>query len=142
MKNFIKRFALLIIIVALLIALAIVGYLAFTDIKASNAKEYLIERYGLDKKEITATKSIEYVYDDINNCETLWLKKCTSDKTLHFKHTFKLKDGTEIHVTEDIDRNFTDDYDGKVINYNRKEEKEAEQNNNQSEEQTNEKEKN
>ena len=128
MKNFIKRFILFIIIIALLGALCFVGYFAYTDIKASVAKKYLIERYDIKEKEITAIKSTDYVYEDINNCETLWLKKCTDDKTLHYKYTFKLKDGTEIHVTEDIDRNFIDDYNGKVVNYNRKDEIQEEEN--------------
>ncbi len=130
MKNFIKRSILFIIIIVLLIAVLYVGYLAYTDIKASNAKDYLIERYGFDKKEIKATKSTEFVYEDIANCETLWLKKCSSDKNLHYKHTFKLKDGTEIHVTETVDRDFDDDYNGQVIKYNRKSEKDLNQNNN------------
>ena len=122
MKNFIKRSILFIIIIILVIAFVVIGYFASTDIQASVAKKYLIERYGFDEKEIMATKSTEYVYEDINNCETLWFKKCTDDKTLHYKHTFKLKDGTEIHVTEDINRNFIDDYNGKVVKYNRKDE--------------------
>lgn len=122
MKNFIKKLLLFIIIICLLGALGFFGYLSFVDIQASVAKEYLIERYGFDKRELTAIKSTEYVYEDITNCETLWLKKCSDDKTLHYKHIFKLKDGTEISVTEDIERNFIDNYDGTVINYNRKEE--------------------
>ncbi len=127
MKNFIKKLILTIILVALLITFGVVGYYAYTDIKASVAKEYLMERYGFDKKEILATKSTEYVYEDIANCETLWIKKCTDDKTLHYKHTFKLKDGTEIHVTEDIDRNFIDDYKGEVKKYNRQDEIQAQE---------------
>ena len=86
-----------------------------------------MERYGFNKKELLATKSTEYVYEDIANCETLWIKKCTDDKTLHFKHTFKLNDGTEIHVTEDIDRNFIDDYNGEVKKYNRQDEIQAQE---------------
>lgn len=127
MKNFIKKSILSIILVALLITFCVVGYYAYTDIKASVAKEYLMERYGFNKKELLATKSTEYVYEDIANCETLWIKKCTDDKTLHFKHTFKLNDGTEIHVTEDIDRNFIDDYNGEVKKYNRQDEIQAQE---------------
>ncbi len=116
MKNFIKRSILFVIIVLLLGAFGVLGYYAFVDIRAEVAKDYLIERYGFDKKDLFVTKSTEYVYEDITNCETLWFKKCSDDEKLHYEHTFKLKDGTIIKVKEDIDRNFTDDYNGKVVN--------------------------
>lgn len=119
MKNilgFLKKIILFVIIICLLIALSYFGKMAFMDIQASVAKEYLVARYGLDSKELTAIKSTEYVYEDIANCETLWLKKCSDDKNLHYIHVFKLKDGTEIEVTEYVDRTFIDNYNGKVVN--------------------------
>ena len=143
MKNFVKRTILLVIIVILLFAFVIFGKMAYTDVKSSAAKDYLMERYGFTKKEISASKVVEYVYEDISNCETLWFKKCTNDKNLHYIHTFKLQDGTVINVTEDVNHNFTDDYKGTVVKYNRKDEINAESNKQKEEQnETNEKEKN
>ncbi len=112
MKKFIKNLILFIILVALIGAFGVFGYLSYVDMNASNARDYLMEKYKFEKKELLAIKSVEYVYQDIANCETLWLKKCTDDETLANKYTFKIKNSDrEIVVTEDTDGNFTDDYE-------------------------------
>lgn len=116
MKNFIKKFILFLIIIFLLVAFVIFGYLAYVDIKSTNAKDYLNEKYGLVKKDLLTIKSVEYVYEDIANCESLWFKKCTNEKELTYEHTFKLKDGTKIVVKEYENHVFQDNYDGDVIN--------------------------
>ena len=116
MKNFIKKFILFLIIIFLLVAFVIFGYLAYVDIKSTNAKDYLNEKYGLVKKDLLTIKSVEYVYEDIANCESLWFKKCTNEKELTYEHTFKLKDGTKIVVKEYEDHVFQDNYNGDVIN--------------------------
>ena len=117
MKKFIKNLILFIILIVLIGAFGVFGYLAYVDINASNARDYLMEKYEFEKKELFPIKSVEYVYKDIANCETLWFKKCTDDENLANKYTFKIKNSDrEIIVTEDVDGNFTDDYENSKEN--------------------------
>lgn len=109
-----KKLIFFIIIVILVACLGIGAYLTYVDSNANKARDYLLDKYEMDKKEWIATEYTEYVYDDISDCNSLWLKKCTSDKNLHFKYIFRNKKYEKIVVTEDIDGNFTDDYNGKL----------------------------
>ncbi len=108
-KN-VKRFVFLVVLVALLGVVALLGCVAYVDINASEAKEYLMEKYEFKNSELMATKYTEYVYEDIADCNSLWLKKCTKDENLAFKYTFKTNDGKRIVVKEYKDGNFEDNY--------------------------------
>lgn len=110
----IKKLIFFIIIVILVACLGIGAYLTYVDSHSNEAKNYLLDKYELDKKEWIATKYTEYVYDDITDCNSLWLKKCTSEKELHYKYIFKNKKNESIIVSEDINGNFSDDYNGKL----------------------------
>lgn len=110
----IKKLIFFIIIIILVACLGIGAYLTYVDSHSNEAKNYLLDKYELDKKEWIATKYTEYVYDDITDCNSLWLKKCTSEKELHYKYIFKNKKNESIIVSEDINGNFSDDYNGKL----------------------------
>lgn len=101
-------FGLLILVAIILIVMLIL--IAYVDIHASEAKDYLIEKYEFSKNEIFATKYVEYAYEDITDCSSLWFKKCTSNENLLYEYTFKTKDGDKIIVTEDVDGTFNDNY--------------------------------
>lgn len=110
----IKKLIFFIIIVILVACLGVGAYLTYVDSNANGAKDYLLDKYELDKKEWIATNYTEYVYEDIADCNSLWLKKCTSDKELHYKYTFRNKSNETIIVSEDNNGKFTDDYNGKL----------------------------
>ena len=93
-------------IVALVIFLCIVTYV---DIQSSEAKEYLVETYELNEKDLKIKKFKEYVYEDIADCDSLWFKKCTSEENLVYKYTFNYED-KKIVVKEYEDGTFVDDY--------------------------------
>ena len=109
LKN-VKKFVFFVVIVALLGVFALLGCVAYVDINASEAKEYLMEKYDFKNSELMATKYTEYVYEDIADCSSLWLKKCTKNENLAFKYTFKTNNGKKIIVKEDKDGNFEDNY--------------------------------
>ena len=108
-KN-VKKIVFLIIVLALLGVVGLLTCVAYVDINSSEAKEYLMEKYEFKNSELMATKFVEYVYEDITDCSSLWLKKCTNDKNLAYKYTFKTNDGKKIIVSEDKDGNFKDNY--------------------------------
>ena len=109
LKN-VKKFVFFVVIVALLGVVALLGCVAYVDINSSEAKEYLMEKYDFKNSELMATKYTEYVFEDIADCSSLWLKKCTKNENLAFKYTFKTNDGKKIIVKEDKDGNFEDNY--------------------------------
>lgn len=122
MKNLKKvLFGLLMLVVVALII--VLGCVAYVDIQCSEAKEYLVDTYDFNKSDLYATKYTEYVYEDITDCSSLWLKKCTDNENLLYKYTFKTKDGEEIVVSEDKDGNLTDDYGSDLPNASELEEK-------------------
>lgn len=115
MKNLKKvLFWLLMLVVVALVG--VLGCVAYVDIQCSEAKDYLVKTYNLDKSDLQAVKYTEYVYEDIADCSSLWLKQCTDDENLLYKYTFKMKDGTKIVVSEDKEGNLTDDYGKKTPN--------------------------
>lgn len=122
MKNLKKvLFGLLMLVVVALII--VLGCVAYVDIQCSEAKDYLVETYDFNKSDLHATKYTEYVYEDIADCSSLWLKECTNDETLLYKYTFKTNDGEEIVVSEDKDGKLTDDYGSNLPNASELEEK-------------------
>ncbi len=110
MIKIVKKGVFCIIILILVIILAIAGYLTYVEANASEAKKYLIEKYAINEKEWHATMYTTFVYEDIADCNSLWFKKCTTDKNLLYQYTFKNKEKETIVVSEDIDGNLTDDY--------------------------------
>lgn len=111
-SKLIKGLIFTIIILIFIAIFAAGGYMTYVDANSTKAKEYLFNKYELNSKDWIAYKYTEYVYEDIANCNTLWVKKCTDDKTLAFKYTFINKNKDMIIVTEDIDGNYTDDFNG------------------------------
>lgn len=105
-----KRFILLIILICLLIIVSLFGYRAYIEINCSGAKQYLIDEYNFNKNDLKSDNYIEYVYEDIADCNSLWLKKCTNDKDLLYNYFFTTKDGTQIIVSENKDGLYSDDY--------------------------------
>ncbi|HAB67621.1 MAG TPA: hypothetical protein DCE23_09675 [Firmicutes bacterium] len=123
MGSFIKNIKRLVIGFIALILIGIVAiaiYFSYVDANNSKAKTYLIERYGLDEKKLKPKKYIQYIYEDVTNCDQEWIKKCTDDENLQFQYIFDY-DGTVIVVSEDKKASLTDDYDGEVINDNKDE---------------------
>ncbi len=100
---------LMLVVVALLGVLCCVAYV---DIQCSDAKKYLVDTYDLNKNEIHARKYTEYVYEDITDCSSLWLKKCTKDEDLLYEYVFNTKEGKVVIVKEDKDGNMIDNYNG------------------------------
>lgn len=110
MRSFFKSLKQIIIglIGFLLVLVVLVAcYFMYLDSNTSNAKAYLVKRYGINEKELKPKKYVRYVYEDIADCDNLWFKKCTSDKSLAYQYIFKYKD-TEIIVSEDDKTNLTD----------------------------------
>lgn len=110
----IKKLIFFIVIVILVGCFSIGAYLTYVDSNSSKAKNYLLEKYEINKKEWMAIKYTEYVYEDIANCESLWLKKCSKDENLLFTYEFMNKNKETIIVSEDKNGKFTDDYNGKI----------------------------
>lgn len=115
MKRLIKNLVLTVILIILLIGLGIAGYLAYLDTHSTNAKNYLESKYGISNKEYIVYKYVNYVYEDLADCSSLWFKECSSDETLVAKYVFINKDKKTITVTEYKDDVFIDDYDGDVL---------------------------
>ncbi len=109
MIKFFKKSVFLVIIIILIIIVSIAIYMTYVNSNASNAKNYLIEKYNLNEKEWYAVKYTEYVYEDRADCNSLWIKKCTSDKDLLYEYTFKNKDKETIIVKETINGDLSDD---------------------------------
>ncbi len=98
-----------VVILALLCLMGVIGYYAYIDIHCSRAKDYVLEKYDLNKNDLKSFKYVEYAYDDITDCNSLWFKECTSDDSLLYSYTFKYND-EEITVFENKDGEFFDYY--------------------------------
>lgn len=110
MAKLFKKILFAIVFFILLCGVIFLSYIAYIDINCSAAKQYLIDKYGFNKKSIHSKKYTEYVYEDITDCSTLWFKKCTDNKDLVFSYTFILSDKTEIIVMQDTKGNYSDNY--------------------------------
>lgn len=108
----IKRLLLLPIILALICVLIYFGYYAYLDSNAHSAKKYLIDKYGFTEKELRTTEYVQYVFEDISDCNNLWLKECTDVEELAYRYVFETKDGTVVIVLQDKNDDYTDDYSG------------------------------
>ena len=109
MKN-IKRVLYWLLIAVVCLLVVVLCCVAFVEIQCSEAKEYLVDTYDFKKSELKSKKFTEYVYEDIADCNSLWLKECTDKENLLYTYTFETKDGKKIVVSEDKDGNLTDDY--------------------------------
>lgn len=96
----IKSILALVVTVVILGGMGIALYLVYLDSNTSAARKYLVERYGIEEKELKPKKYIKYVYEDVTNCETEWFRKCTDNEDLEFEYIIEYKDET-ITVSED-----------------------------------------
>lgn len=112
MIKFVKKCVFFVIIVILIGFFAIAGYLTYVNANSTKAKNYLLEKYEINEKDWYAIKYTEYIYEDIADCNSLWLKKCTSEESLLYKYTFINKKKEKIIVSEDKNMNYSVEYDG------------------------------
>jgi len=105
------KLVLLALTIALLCALGVAGYYAYLDTHGHAAKQYLIDKYDLDDFDYVCTSYTTYVYSDLADCDSTWLKECTDDPNLAFKYEFTKKNKTKITVVEDKNGEFQDDYE-------------------------------
>ncbi len=114
MSKFLKKLMFFIFIVAAIMAIGYLGVLTYIDANCSRGIKYFIEKYDVDSTTIRTLKYQEYVYEDIANCDSLWIKKCTSDENLLYEYTIKIED-TEIVIKELKGGIFTDNYEKGTI---------------------------
>lgn len=110
MKNILKklfRFVILVVLIGLFLAF---GWISFSEIQATRAKEYLIKKYDFTDWNVFAITSREYVYEEDVDCSTQWIKKCTDDKELYKRFTFITTEGETFKVTEYKNGEFSDTY--------------------------------
>lgn len=120
MEKFLRKMMFFVIISLLLSIGGFLSYMAYIDINCSAAKQYLVDKYNLNKKSLHSKNYTEYVYEDITDCSTLWLKKCSDDKDLVYSYTFELDNDVEIIVKQDVKGNYSDDYKTDIIESNDK----------------------
>ena len=109
-----KRIILFLLIILLIGALIVTVYVSIQDIFATKAKDYLLDKYELDKMKIYAIKTTDYIYEKDMQCENIWFKKCTDDENLEKVVTFMNFKREKIKVTVYRDGSFEDDYDGEI----------------------------
>ena len=115
MIKYLKRLLFWLFILFLVVVMGYLGVKAYIQAHSERAINYIVDKYEIDKKDITPLKYQEYVYSDIANCDSLWLKKCSDDETLLYSYVLETKDGKEIKVKEYKNKVFEDDFeDGKV----------------------------
>lgn len=118
MKKFIEwtgtlvgKLVLLFLSLILIGILIYIGYYAYLDTHAEGAKEYLIEKYDMEKFDYVCTSYVEYIYSDLTDCDSNWFKECTQDPTLAYKYVFTNKNKNKITVVETKEGNYTDDFE-------------------------------
>ena len=132
MTKLLKKLLFWLFITFLVIVMGYLGVKTYVDANCTRGVNYLTDKYEIKAKEIKCNKYQEYVYEDIANCDSLWLKKCTNDENLIYEYTLEDKDGNVIVVKEYKDGSFTDNYEKGTV---RKEyiDKQVNKNNNQNE---------
>ena len=111
MKKTLKKALKIVILIILIAAFVIMGYITYSEIQATRAKEYLIKTYDFNDWNIVAVYSKEYIVDNNEEkCSKLILRECTDNKELYKKFTFITLDGDKVHVTEYKNNIFEDDY--------------------------------
>ncbi len=112
MRSFFKTTKRLIVAAIGLALLGVIGiacYMVYVDSNCQKAKNYLIKRYDLEEKKLKSKKYIQYVYEDVTNCDQEWIKKCTDDENLSYQYIFEYKDDVTIVVSEDKKGQLSDD---------------------------------
>ena len=111
---YLKRIILWALIILLVGALIVTIYICIQDIFATKAKDYLLEKYELNKMKIYAIKTTDYVYEKDMQCENLWFKECTDDENLEKEVIFYNFNKEKIKVKVYRDGTYEDDYDGTI----------------------------
>ncbi len=114
MAKFLKKLLFWLFIILAVIAIGYLCVLAYVDANSTRGIKYIVEKYEVDSDQIQTLKYQEYVYEDIANCDSLWLKKCTNDEKLLYEYTIKIED-TEIVIKEYKGGIFTDNYEKGTI---------------------------
>lgn len=115
MTKLLKKLLFWLFIIALVAAMVYLGIIAYTDANCTRGINYLTNKYEIQSSDISCKKYQEYVYEDIANCDSLWLKKCTSDEKLLYEYTLEDGEGNIIVIKEYKDGTFSDNYEkGKI----------------------------
>lgn len=114
MSKLLKKLLFWLFILLAVVAIGYLGCIAYIDANCSRGVNYIVEKYEVKSNEIKTIKYQEYVYEDIANCDSLWLKKCTSEEDLLFEYTIEIDD-TKIVIKEFKDGVFTDNYEKGTI---------------------------
>ena len=115
MTKLLKKLLFWLFIIALVAAMVYLGIIAYTDANCTRGINYLTSKYEIQSSDISCKKYQEYVYEDIANCDSLWLKKCTSDEKLLYEYTLEDGEGNIIVIKEYKDGTFSDNYEkGKI----------------------------
>lgn len=110
MSKILKKILFWLFIILVIVVIAYLSYLAYIDANCTRGMNYLISKYEIKSDELKSLKYQEYVYEDIANCNSLWLKKCTSEENLLYEYFFETEDKIKIIVKEYKDGIFEDDY--------------------------------
>ena len=110
MKKIIKKLLFGILILVLLFFVVIGFYLTYVQTNSNKAKEYLLEKYDLNVNKLFAIQYNELVYEDIADCNSLWIKQCTDDSDLLYKYVF-IFNKKKIIVYENKEGEFIDNYE-------------------------------
>ena len=111
MTKLLKKLLFWLFIIALVAAMVYLGIIAYTDANSTRGINYLTSKYEIQSSDISCKKYQEYVYEDIANCDSLWLKKCTSDEKLLYEYTLEDGEGNIIVIKEYKDGTFSDNYE-------------------------------
>ncbi len=111
MAKFMKKLLFWLFIILVICLIGYLGVIAYTDANCSRGVNHLTSKYEIKSSDLTSVKYQPYIYEDIANCDSLWIKKCTKEENLLYEYTFKLEDDTKIVVKEYKDGVFTDNYE-------------------------------
>lgn len=115
MTKYLKRLLFWLFILLLIVFMFYLGAKGYIQANCSRAIDFLVEKYEIEEKDLKALSYQEYVYEDITNCDSLWLKKCSDDENLVYVFEIETTDGDKITVKEYKDGTHDDNYEkGKV----------------------------
>ena len=115
MAKLLKKLLFWLFIILVVILIGYLGVIAYIDANCTRGVNYITDKYEIKSNEITCKKYQEYVYEDIANCDSLWLKKCTSDENLVYEYTLEDGNGVTIIIKEYKDGTFSDNYEKGTI---------------------------
>ena len=115
MAKLLKKLLFWLFIILVVILMGYLGVLAYIDANCTRGVNYITSKYTIKSNDIACKKYQEYVYEDITNCDSLWLKKCTSDENLVYEYTLEDNNGVTIVVKEYKDGTFSDNYEKGTI---------------------------